>query len=158
MVLPHARATRIAATVAQVLSAAMAAIGLMTGSPNLLFVALFVFLAARREAREGEFEAQDDAGPAALRPGVPGAPPPIGETRSCIVLPAHARADEVTPVLFQRQDLYPVAQGGQVVGVVSKGRLLWAIANGHGNRLIAELMNQTGGEGPQFALATVKKR
>ena len=74
-----------------------------------------------------------------------------------MVLP-HARADEVTPVLFQRQNLYPVAQGGQVVGVVSKGRLLWAIANGHGNRLITELMNQSGGEGPQFALATVKKR
>ena len=44
-------------------------------------------------------------------------------------------------VLFAQQSYFPVAQGREVVGVVSKGRLLRAMAQGQGDRLIAELMN-----------------
>jgi Zn-dependent protease len=151
MVMPYARATRTAATVAQFLAAGMGAIGLMTGSVNLCFVALFVFLAARREASE------TDAGAYADRPAaVPESS--IGAAAAWVVLPVHARANEVIGLLFHGQDLYPVVQGTEVVGVVSKGRLLWAIANGHGDRLIAELMNRTRGEDLQVALATVRTK
>jgi hypothetical protein len=146
--MPYARATWTAAIIAQFLAAAMAAMGVMAGSLNLLFVALFVFLAARREARETETEAHADRKSAA-------GPQAADAAESLIVLPAHVRADEVTRVLFARQSFFPVAQGGEVIGVVSKGRLLRAIANGRGDRLIAELMDHTRGEGLQVALATV---
>jgi Zn-dependent protease len=149
MAMPYARATWTAAIIAQFLAAAMAAMGLMTGSLNLLFVALFVFLAARREARDSATEANAEAGSAAL---------PQQAADALIVLPAHVRVDEVTRVLFSRQSFFPVAQGGEVIGAVSKGRLLWAIANGRGDRLIAELMDHTRGEGLQVALATARAK
>jgi Zn-dependent protease len=152
MVMPYARATWAAATVAQFLAVGMGALGLLTGSVNLLFVALFVFLAARREAREANATLDAAAGPATASQLPIGDPPPL------IVLPAYARADEVTRALFARQNFFPVAQGEKVVGVLSKNRLLRAIANGQGDRLIAELMNHTAAESLQGALATAQIR
>jgi hypothetical protein len=70
---------------------------------------------------------------------------------SFIALPAHARADELTRVLFTQQSYFPVTQGREVVGVISKGRLLSALAHGQGDRLIAELMNETGSSRPVLA-------
>ena len=57
-----------------------------------------------------------------------------------VFLPARARADEVAPALFAPQCYFPVAQAGEVVGVLSKAALLRAVANGWGDRLIVELM------------------
>ena len=45
---------------------------------------------------------------------------------------------------FLRQCYFPVAQGGEVVGVLSKAALLRAVARGWGDRLIVELMAQNG--------------
>jgi hypothetical protein len=70
---------------------------------------------------------------------------------SVLTLPAHARADEVTGVLFSPQNYFPVLQGSEIVGVLSKSRLLRALANGHGDRLVAELM--IGDSGPEPSLA-----
>jgi hypothetical protein len=71
-------------------------------------------------------------------------PPATADHRVPVVfLPARARADEVAPALFSRQCYFPVAQGGEVVGVLSKAALLRAVANGWGDRLIVELMAQT---------------
>jgi hypothetical protein len=69
---------------------------------------------------------------------------------SFIALPAHARADELTRVLFSHQTYFPVTQGREVVGVISKGRLLSALAHGRGDRLIAELMNDTASARPML--------
>jgi hypothetical protein len=44
-------------------------------------------------------------------------------------------------VLSAQQSYFPVAQGREVVGMISKGRLLCALAQGEGDRLIVELMN-----------------
>ena len=71
-------------------------------------------------------------------------PPARADDRLPVVfLPARARADEVAPALFSRQCYFPVAQGGEVVGVLSKAALLRAVANGWGDRLIVELMAET---------------
>ncbi|MGO9115367.1 MAG: site-2 protease family protein [Thermoguttaceae bacterium] len=86
----YERATQIAASVGQGLAVCLAVIGLF-GNVNLLLVALFVFLAARSEA---------DA--VASRASPPGQPPVAETPASIILLPAHARADEVTRVLFVR--------------------------------------------------------
>ena len=75
---------------------------------------------------------------------------------SFIVLSAHARADEMTRALFAHQDHFPVVQGREVVGVITKCRLLCAIALGQGDRLIAELMNRTGSLQPVLACASRK--
>ncbi len=65
-------------------------------------------------------------------------------TESCtfVVLPAYARADEVASSLFTQQYFFPVVQGNEIVGVLSKARLLSALANGQCDRLVAELMSK----------------
>ncbi len=60
------------------------------------------------------------------------------------MLPAHARADEMARLLFAPQSYFPVKQDREVVGVISKGRLLSALAQGQGDCMIAELMNHVG--------------
>jgi Zn-dependent protease len=155
MMMPHAAATRTAATIAQFLAAGMGVFGLLSGSLNLCLVGLFVFFAAHQEASL--------AGAAAWHEGQPAVAPqtPVDERgagESWGVLPAHARADEVTYALFRQPDYYFVAQGREVVGVLSKARLLWALANGYGNRLIVELADRTDGNGPQLAMATGRSR
>ena len=77
---------------------------------------------------------------------------------SVLTLPAHARADEVADVLFSPQNYFPVLQGGKVVGVLSKSRLLRALANEHGDRLVAELMTGDSGPEPSFAYTRVEMR
>ena len=125
---------------------------------NLLFMALVAYLARRRKASRGGGLAAERA-PGVLRdrrhagPAGPvaGASPTMHEGPSFIVLPAHARADEVARVLFSRQGYFPVVQGREVVGVVSKGRLLSALAQGQGDRLMTELMNSTVSARPVLA-------
>lgn len=61
MRLPYLRATRIAATVGQVLAVVLGLVGLFVFfNPLLMLVALFVFVAARGEARLAEMEAVRD--------------------------------------------------------------------------------------------------
>jgi hypothetical protein len=109
---------------------------------NLSFMALMVFVARRRAARGPQAKTTSDStreSPSA---------DPADDCSSFIVLPAHARADEMARVLFARQSYFPVAQGREVVGVVSKGRLLSALAHGQGDCFIAELMNHSIRTGP----------
>ena len=99
-------------------------------------VLVFVGLAVRKRARAATPGFKRTESPT---PGAKG----IKDSPSFIVLPGDARADEMTRVLFAQQSYFPVAQGREVVGMISKGRLLCALAQGQGNRLIVELMNHT---------------
>ncbi|MGA2259519.1 MAG: hypothetical protein ABSG53_32995, partial [Thermoguttaceae bacterium] len=101
------------------------------GCANLLVMALLVVLARRRGAPGVKFQIAGDS-PVESQSAVH-----ADRCPSFIVLPAHARADEMTRVLFAHQSYFPVAQGREVVGVISKGRLLRAMSRGHGDRLIA---------------------
>jgi len=115
------------------------------GSVSLLYFALFSPLARRHEDSGTKRVRAANESPAQSQSAVCADISP-----SFIVLPAHARADEMTRVLFARQSYFPVAQGREVVGVVSKGQLLRAMAQGHGDRLIAELMNPARSARPVF--------
>ncbi|MGO8689411.1 MAG: hypothetical protein ACLQLG_07235 [Thermoguttaceae bacterium] len=95
---------------------------------SVLLAGWFVFF--------GRGDAAEQASPAAFPPSLPDHRVPV------VFLPACARADEVAPALFARQCYFPVAQGGKVVGVLSKAALLRAVANDWGDRLIVELMAQ----------------
>ena len=75
----------------------------------------------------------------------------VEDCLSFIVLPAHARADEMRRVLFAHQNYFPVTQGREIVGVVSKGRMLSALAHGQGDHLIVELMNPANSARPVLA-------
>jgi Zn-dependent protease len=129
MHLPYARATQIAAVVGQGLAVCLTVMGLF-GSWNLLLVGLFVFVAARGEADR-----------AASRPTMPSSPD-ASEGGPLVLLPAHARADEVARAVFAEQYYFPVVQGREVVGVLPKAALLRALANRQGDRLIADLMTE----------------
>jgi Zn-dependent protease len=128
--LSYERATQIAARLGQGLALALAVIGLFGNlNVNLMLIAAFVFLAARSEANA--------AASAASAPGQAAAnamPAPI------LLLPAHARANDVTRALFAPQSNFPVVLDGEVVGIVPKAALLSALAKGDGYRPIAELM------------------
>jgi Zn-dependent protease len=128
----YGRATQIAAAVGQGLAFCLAVLGLM-GSWNLLLVALFVFVAARSEAEAVAGETKLEEPPAR----------DAAAANAVVLLPAHARADEVANVLFSQQSYFPVIQGGEVVGVLSKVMLLKALANAQGDRLVAELMTES---------------
>ena len=124
----YERATQIAARMGQGLAVCLAVLGLF-GNLNLLLIALFVFLAARSEA---------DA--VASQTSLPSQPAADEVLAPIMLLPARARADQVTRALFAPQDYFPVVQDGEVVGILSKVTLLSALANGEGQRLITELM------------------
>ena len=124
----YERATEIAARMGQGLAICLAVLGLF-GNPNLLLIALFVFLAARSEANAVTSQASVTSQPDARE-----------TPASIILLPAHACANQVTRALFAPQDNFPVVQDGKVVGIVSKASLLSALANREGYRLLTELM------------------
>ncbi|MGA0848746.1 MAG: site-2 protease family protein [Chthoniobacterales bacterium] len=54
--LSHARATRIAATIGQIVAVLFGLLGLFGGNPFLLFIAVFVFFGARAEANFATFK------------------------------------------------------------------------------------------------------
>jgi stage IV sporulation protein FB len=142
MWISYGRATRIAAALGQGMAIFLAILGL-TGNASLLLIAVFVFAAARSEARMAASRAS-----AADQPAADGELPPF------VMLPAHARADEAEQAIFSPQYYFPVIQGGEVVGVLSKAALLSALANGRRDRLIAELMVQTPDRIPCVAYAS----
>ena len=72
---------------------------------NLLLIALFVFLAARSEA---------DA--VASQASLPDRPAAEEVRARIILLPVHARADQVSRALFAPHCSFPVVQDGEVVG------------------------------------------
>ena len=144
MWISYGRATQIAAALGQAMAILLAILGLM-GNWGLLLVAVFVFVAARNEARLATLQE-----PAADETTVP------DESAAFIMLPAPARADEEGGALFSQQYFFPVVQGGEVVGVLSKASLLRALAHGQGDRLIAELMVQTREAAPYAAYVGCK--
>jgi hypothetical protein len=114
-------------------------------SASLFILAVFVCVLLREFGHAARSEAAETL--RASREASAVRPEPCS---SVLTLPAHARADEVAGVLFSPQNYFPVLQGGKVVGVLSKSRLLRALANKHGDRLVAELM--TGNSGPEPSL------
>jgi Zn-dependent protease len=140
----HAGATQIAAIIGLGMAICLAILG-VAGNPALLFVALFVFWAARSEARLAGFQSTNTAEPTAT-----------AQTGSYTMLPAHARADDVARALFTEQYYFPVVQEDTVIGVLSKAALLTALANGQGDRLVAELAIEAGNTAPHATSAKVK--
>ena len=129
--MPYARATHIAARVGQIVAVLFAVVGLL-GNWMLIFVALFVLFAGRTEA---EMAKRDDGEPSVR----------FGEVvhRQFQKVYADSRvADVARQMLFASRRDFPVLQGRQQVGVVTAGDILSAMANGHGDRRVVDVMHR----------------
>jgi Zn-dependent protease/predicted transcriptional regulator len=129
--LPYARATRIAASIGQVLAAGFVVLGLFT-NPFLLLVGAFVWLGAAQEAANAQARAAMRGfcvGDAMLREFHPLAP--ADTVRTCLAL-AWSRG----------QRHFVVCEGPRVVGTVSTEELASAVAENRGDTPIGDVMRR----------------
>ncbi len=143
LVLPYARATQVAATVGQAVAAGLALLGLMSGNLMLVFVAGFVFLAARSEAvmvgRESmgtiDFGDPYDASEGVL----PGRR--LSEVGSLPIVSAQWSARSALGWLSSHSiDEFLVSSRGTVVGIVRRSDLRNAVLAGRGTWAIERLL------------------
>ena len=117
MKLEYVRATQIAASVGQALALGFGFLGLFT-NPFLVFIALFVWIGAGQEASMVQMKS-------ALG-GIPVQQVMITDYRALEPLDTLDRAVELTLTTSQKD--FPVVSEGQVMGVLTQGDLLKALA------------------------------
>jgi Zn-dependent protease/predicted transcriptional regulator len=132
--LPYVRATRIAATVGQGLSLLFGIVGLFANLPMLLFVALFVFLAA------GEEHALVEA-----RASMSGLPVSAAMVTSFETLDVHDPLQRAIDLLMagSQQD-FPVLETGVPVGVLSRAELIIALQRSGAGTPVGEVVRRDG--------------
>jgi Zn-dependent protease/predicted transcriptional regulator len=117
MRMEHTKATQIAASLGQGLAFLFGFIGLLA-NPILLFIALFVWIGAAQEASMVQIRS-------ALA-GIPVARAMLTDFRSLTARDLLSRAVEL--ILAGSQQDFPVVENGRVVGVLTRGDLLIALA------------------------------
>ena len=117
MRMEYTKATQIAASLGQGLAFALGFIGLFT-NPFLVFIALFVWIGAAQEASMVQIRS-------ALE-GIPVARAMLTDFRSLTSRDSLARAVDL--ILTGSQQDFPVVDDGHVVGVLTRGDLLIALA------------------------------
>jgi Zn-dependent protease len=113
--LPYARATRIAAAAGQLMAVLFGFLGLMGMNPFLLFIALFVYLGAQAEAQQVE-----------RRLALGGVTVAQAMMTRFTALPSTATLGDAAEELLagSQQDFPIVADGGRLVGLLSRGTLV----------------------------------
>jgi Zn-dependent protease/predicted transcriptional regulator len=132
MRLGAARATPLAATVAQVLALGLGALALVGGQLMLAFIAAFVFFGAAQE----RFAAQAQQQLSTLY---------VGEAynRHALTLAPGDRLPRLVEYLLTtQQQEFAVLLGGQLLGVVTRGRVLEALQNEPDAAYVAGLMER----------------
>src|SRR6185436_18420489 len=133
--LPYARATRIAARVGQGIAVIFAGIGIVFGQPMLMFVALFVFVAAGEETAAIEARVT-------LR-GVPVRDAMVTDFR--IVHDTDPLSRAVDHLMAGSQQDFPVLDGGgRVVGTLSRADLVRALQKGGADQRVMEALRPDG--------------
>lgn len=128
--LGYVRATEIAAAIGQFVAFALGFIGLMY-NPVLIFIAIFVYLAASSEAHM-----------VALRAASRGVPVSHAMKKQFATLAPQAHLDEAVQTLLQTgQGEFPVVDGvGKPVGVLGRGDIIRAIKTLGPDARVAEAM------------------
>lgn len=130
MTMDYARATRMAATIGQVVAILFALVGLTWGQPMLLLIALFVWLGAEGEASMVEEKA--------LIGSLSTSAAMLTEYQT---LPAGGTlADAARELLAGAQTDFPVDDGGRIVGVLSRAALMDGLARLGSDAPIREAM------------------
>ncbi|MCP5517512.1 MAG: site-2 protease family protein [Verrucomicrobiales bacterium] len=132
MRMEYVRATKIAATIGQALAFMAGAIGLARMDPFIIFVAIFVFLGAEQEADMVRVKSSLD--------GIPIQSVMIRDFRA--LLPADPLTRAVEHVIEGFQQDFPVVDGGRVVGVLTRQRMLTALAKYGGAFLVQDAMER----------------
>jgi Zn-dependent protease/predicted transcriptional regulator len=129
----YVAATNVAATVGQAAALLFGFWGLMQGPPFLIFIALFVWIAASQEASMVQMRS-------ALG-GIPVARAMITDYETLRPSDSLARAVDHTLAGFQ-QDFPVLDEEGRVVGILTRGRLMAALAQGGDQRSVHEVMER----------------
>jgi Zn-dependent protease/CBS domain-containing protein len=125
------RATEVAARIGQGLALLFAVLGLFS-NPMLLFIGLFVWLAASEEASMVQVRSALD--------GIPVARVMIGEFRTLRPDEPLARAMEYARAGFQRD--FPVVEDGRLVGVLTRNDLIAALAHRGAEAPVGDVMQR----------------
>jgi Zn-dependent protease/CBS domain-containing protein len=127
----YSRATRIAASLGQGIAFLFGLLGLI-GNPFLIFIALFVWIGAAQESAAAQMKS-------ALS-GIPVSEAMITDFRT--LTPGDSLARAVEFLLAGSQQDFPVAENGRVVGILTRGDLLGALARRGEDGLVAEVMQR----------------
>ncbi len=127
----YTRATQIAASLGQWIAFLFGFIGLFT-NPFLLFIALFVWIGAAQEASMVQMKS-------ALG-GIPVARAMLTDFQTLAPRDSLARAVEL--ILTGSQQDFPVAENGRVVGVLTRGDMLLALAQRGQESLVSDVMRR----------------
>lgn len=131
MRMDYVRATNVAAAIGQGMAWVFGFIGLFT-NPFLLFIALFVGMGAAAEA-----------GQARMKSTLAGRPVrDVMMTDFRVLAPGHTLARAVEHILAGCQQDFPVVDGGRVVGVLTRGDLLTALAKQGQLARVADVMQR----------------
>ncbi len=139
--MPHVQATQIAAAVGQAMALLFGFVGLLAGTPLLIFVALFVWLAAAQEASMVQMRS-------ALS-GIPVHHAMITDFRT--LRPDDSLAAAVAHVLDGFQQDFPVVDGDRVVGVLTRADMLSALSQLGQGAPVAQVMQR------EFAVADAQE-
>ena len=128
----YVRATEIAASIGQFVAFALGFIGLMS-NPILIFIAIFVYLAASSEAHM-----------VALRAASRGVPVTYAMMTQFATLSPHAHVDEAVQTLLQTsQSEFPVVDDlGKPVGVLGRADLIRAIKTRGADARVSDAMTR----------------
>jgi Zn-dependent protease len=129
--LEYARATALAAALGQAIALALGFIGLFT-NPFLLFIALFVWIGAGQEAGMVQMKT-------ALN-GIPVSRAMITDFRSLGATDSLSVAVQL--ILSGTQHDFPVVDGGQVVGVLTRSAIFSALARQGQNARVGDIMSK----------------
>jgi Zn-dependent protease len=135
MFVSHERATWVAATIGQVLAVVFAVVGFVLPNYMLVFLAIFVFIAARAELQ-------------ASRAAIRMSPAPrwsVGDVMSRHFQTVFAQEPlEVVAqrALFTQQRSFPVIDGNRLVGMLDQQRVLTAMSAGEGRAIVSEVMRR----------------
>lgn len=127
----YTRATQIAASIGQGMALCFGLVGLFT-NPFLIFIALFVWIGAGQEAAMAQMKS-------ALA-GIPLARVMMTDFRT--LAPQDSLAHAVDLLLSGAQQDFPVTDGDTVVGILTRGDLLTALARQEQRSLVAEVMRR----------------
>ena len=130
MSMDYVTATRIAASVGQFLALMFGFFGLMSGSYMLPFIALFIWIGAAQEA-EAVVQRSMIAGVNVRDAMI---------TQFNAVAPQDSLDTVAQHVVDSFQQDYPVADGEQVVGMISRKHLLMALAQRGRQALVSDVM------------------
>jgi Zn-dependent protease/predicted transcriptional regulator len=129
----YSHATEIAANLGQALAFAFGLLGLLSGNPMLLFIALFVWVGATAEASS-----------ASVRSVIAGIPVERAMITDFHVVEAGDSLQRAADLVIagQQQD-FPVLEAGRLVGVLTRDRLIRAIAERGLESPVREAMTAT---------------